>query len=67
MSLTIIAFIINTLGIKTSTLLSDSDDGIDARVRVQKIAYFLRRLGYNIGFDNGQTLPFMVGLLRYVG
>jgi len=51
MSITIIAFIINTLGIKTSTLLSDGDDGIDARVRVQKIAYFLKRLGYNISFE----------------
>ena len=45
------AFIINTLGIKANTLLSDGDDGIDARVRVQKTAYFLKRLGYNIGFE----------------
>jgi len=51
MSLTIIAFIIRELGIKTNTLLSDGDDGIDARVRVQKVAYFLKRLGYNIGFE----------------
>jgi len=46
-----VAFIINTLGIKANTLLSDGDDGIDARVRVQKIAYFLKRLGYDIGLE----------------
>jgi len=46
-----VAFIINTLGTKANTLLSDGDDGIDARVRVQKIAYFLKRLGYDIGFE----------------
>jgi len=46
-----VAFIINTLGIRASTLLSDGDDGIEARVRVQKVAYFLKRLGYNIGFE----------------
>jgi len=51
MSIAIVAFIINTLGIRTSTLLSDGDDGIDARVRVQKVAYFLKRLGYDIGFE----------------
>jgi len=51
MGITIIAFIIRELGIRTSTLLSDGDDGIDARVRVQKVAYFLKRLGYNIGFE----------------
>jgi len=49
--MSIVAFIINTLGIRTSTLLSDSDDGIDARVRVQKTAYFLKRLGYDVGFE----------------
>jgi len=49
MSIAIVAFIIRELGIKASTLLSDGDDGIDARVRVQKVAYFLKRLGYNIG------------------
>jgi len=51
MGITIIAFIIRELGIKTSTLLSDGDDGVDARVRVQKVAYFLKRLGYDIGFE----------------
>jgi len=51
MSIAIVAFIIRELGIKASTLLSDSDDGIDARVRVQKVAYFLKRLGYDIGFE----------------
>jgi uncharacterized protein YwgA len=51
MGITVIAFIIRELGIKTSTLLSDGDDGIDARVRVQKTAYFLKRLGYDIGFE----------------
>jgi len=50
-SIQVIALIINTLGIKTGTLLSDGDDGIDARVRVQKVAYLLKRLGYNIGFE----------------
>jgi len=50
-NIAVVAFIINTLGIRASTLLSDGDDGIDARVRVQKIAYFLKRLGYNIGFE----------------
>jgi uncharacterized protein YwgA len=47
----VIALIINTLGIRASTLLSDGDDGIDARVRVQKVAYLLKRLGYGIGFE----------------
>jgi uncharacterized protein YwgA len=51
MSIAIVAFIIRELGIRTSTLLSDGDDGIDARVRVQKVAYFLKRLGYDIGFE----------------
>jgi hypothetical protein len=51
MSIAIVAFIIRELGIKASTLLSDGDDGIDARVRVQKTAYFLKRLGYDIGFE----------------
>jgi uncharacterized protein YwgA len=51
MSVAIVAFIIRELGIRTSTLLSDGDDGIDARVRVQKVAYFLKRLGYDIGFE----------------
>jgi len=51
MSIAIVAFIIRELGIKASTLLSDGDDGIDARVRVQKVAYFLKRLGYDIGFE----------------
>ena len=51
MSIAIVAFIINTLGIRASTLLSDGDDGIDARVRVQKTAYFLKRLGYDVGFE----------------
>ncbi len=45
------AFIINTLGIKAGALLSDGDDGIEARVRVQKVAYLLKRLGYDIGFE----------------
>ncbi len=47
----ITALIINTLGIKAGTLLSDGDDGIDARVRVQKVAYLIKRLGYDIGFE----------------
>jgi uncharacterized protein YwgA len=47
----IVALIINTLGIKANTLLSDGDDGIDARVRVQKVAYLIKRLGYDIGFE----------------
>ena len=51
MSIAIVAFIIRELGIKASTLLSDGDDGIDARVRVQKVAYFLKRLGYDIVFE----------------
>ena len=51
MSIVTVAFIINTLGIKANTLLSDNDNGIDARVRVQKTAYFLKRLGYDIGFE----------------
>jgi uncharacterized protein YwgA len=51
MSIAIVAFIIRELGIRTSTLLSDGDDGIDARVRVQKVAYFLKRLGYDIVFE----------------
>jgi uncharacterized protein YwgA len=51
MSIAIVAFIIRELGIKASTLLSDSDDGIDARVRVQKVSYFLKRLGYDVGFE----------------
>ena len=45
------AFIINTLGIRAGTLLSDGDDGIDARVRVQKVAYLIKRLGYDVGFE----------------
>ncbi|WP_066795229.1 hypothetical protein [Caldivirga sp. MU80] len=51
MNIAVVAFIINTLGIRAGTLLSDGDDGIDARVRVQKTAYFLKRLGYDIGFE----------------
>jgi len=51
MSIAIVAFIIRELGIRTSTLLSDGDDGIDARVRVQKVAYLIKRLGYDIGFE----------------
>jgi uncharacterized protein YwgA len=51
MSIVTVAFIINTLGIKASTLLSDGDDGIDARVRVQKVAYLIKRLEYDIGFE----------------
>jgi len=47
----VVVLIINTLGIKAGTLLSDGDDGIDARVRVQKVAYLLKRLGYDIGFE----------------
>jgi uncharacterized protein YwgA len=47
----ITALIINTLGIKAGTLLSDGDDGIDARVRVQKVAYLIKRLGYDVGFE----------------
>jgi uncharacterized protein YwgA len=47
----IAALIINTLGIRVGTLLSDGDDGIDARVRVQKVAYLLKRLGYDVGFE----------------
>jgi hypothetical protein len=44
MSIAIVAFVIRELGIKASTLLSDGDDGVDARIRVQKVAYFLKRL-----------------------
>lgn len=47
----ITALIINTLGIRAGTLLSDGDDGIDARVRVQKVAYLIKRLGYDVGFE----------------
>jgi uncharacterized protein YwgA len=50
-NIAVVAFIINTLGIRASTLLSDGDDGIDARVRVQKVAYFLKRLRHDVGFE----------------
>jgi uncharacterized protein YwgA len=44
-----LAFVIKATGTTAERILSDGDDGLEARVRVQKIAYFLKQLGF--GFD----------------
>jgi hypothetical protein len=44
-----LAFVIRRIGATPQLILSDGDDGLEARVRVQKIAYFLKQLGF--GFD----------------
>ena len=46
-----LAFVIKDLGIRASEVLSDGDDGIEARVRIQKVVYFLKRLGFDIGYE----------------
>ena len=47
--LTQLAFVIKELGIRAGEVLSDGDDGLEARVRIQKVVYFLKRLGFDIG------------------
>jgi len=44
-----LAFIIKATSTTAERILSDGDDGLEARVRVQKIVYFLKQLGF--GFD----------------
>ncbi len=46
-----LAFVIRELGIKASEILSDGDDGLEARVRIQKAVYFLKRLGFDFDYD----------------
>ncbi|MFP3194279.1 MAG: hypothetical protein RXR11_03160 [Caldivirga sp.] len=46
-----LAFVIKELGIRASEVLSDGDDGIEARVRIQKVVYFLKRLGFDLGYE----------------
>ena len=46
-----LAFVIKKLGIRASEVLSDGDDGLEARVRIQKVVYFLKRLGFDIGYE----------------
>jgi len=49
--LAVLAFIIRRIGVKAEEILSDGDDGLDARVRVQKIVYFLGQLGFGVDYD----------------
>ncbi len=44
-----LAFIMRRIGATPQLILSDGDDGLEARVRIQKIVYFLKQLGF--GFD----------------
>lgn len=44
-----LAFVIKATGTTAEKILSDGDDGLDARVKIQKIVYFLKQLGF--GFD----------------
>jgi len=65
-----LAFVIKELGIRASEVLSDGDDGLEARVRIQKVVYFLKRLGFDIGYEfdlyyNGQASPFRAGFSGY--
>jgi uncharacterized protein YwgA len=46
-----LAFVIKELGIKASEILSDGDDDLEARVRIQKVVYFLKRLGFDLGYE----------------
>jgi uncharacterized protein YwgA len=46
-----LAFVIKELGIRASEVLSDGDDGLEARVRIQKVVYFLKRLGFDLGYE----------------
>jgi uncharacterized protein YwgA len=49
-----LAFVIRRIGATPQLILSDGDDGLDARVRVQKIAYFLKQLGFGFDYDFDQ-------------
>ena len=44
-----LAFVIKAIGVTSKLILSDGDDGLEARVRIQKTIYFLKQLGF--GFD----------------
>jgi len=46
-----LAFVIKELGIRACGILSDGDDGLEARVRIQKVVYFLKRLGFDFGYE----------------
>jgi uncharacterized protein YwgA len=49
-----LAFIIKATGTTAERILSDGDDGLEARVRVQKIVYFLKQLGFGFDYDFDQ-------------
>jgi hypothetical protein len=49
--LAVLAFIIRRIGATPQLILSDGDDGLEARVRIQKIAYFLEKLGFGFDYD----------------
>ncbi len=46
-----LAFVIKELGIRAGEILSDGDDGLEARVRIQKVVYLLKRLGFDFDYD----------------
>ena len=52
--LAVLAFVIRRIGATPQLILSDGDDGLEARVRVQKIAYFLKQLGFGFDYDFDQ-------------
>jgi uncharacterized protein YwgA len=46
-----LAFVVRRIGATPQLILSDGDDGLEARVRIQKIAYFLKQLGFGFDYD----------------
>jgi Uncharacterized conserved protein len=46
-----LAFVIRELGVRAGEVLSDGDDGLDTRIRIQKVVYFLKRLGLDLGYE----------------
>ena len=49
-----LAFVVRRIGATPQLILSDGDDGLEARVRIQKIAYFLKQLGFGFDYDFDQ-------------
>jgi uncharacterized protein YwgA len=49
-----LAFVVRRIGATPQLILSDGDDGLEVRVKIQKIAYFLKQLGFGLDYDFDQ-------------